>query len=54
MFWAVETEEQMVAETKRRPLQTVLKKRAKMLFKPPVLTEKERNKAKSYYNLSLK
>lgn len=29
MFCAVETEEQMVAETNRRPLQTVLNKRAK-------------------------
>lgn len=28
MFCAIETEEQMVAETNGRPLQTVLKKRA--------------------------
>lgn len=45
MFWAAETKEQMVAKTNRTPLQTVLEKKGwKMLFKPPVLTEKERRK----------
>lgn len=41
MFWAAETEEQMVAETNRRALQTVMEKKEKKKGKKNIVLNQQ-------------